>query len=109
MQWKRSGQTAKQFGQAHAIDPRQLTWWKWYLRKRVADASGGPAEQPAPQSVRFLPVRVRPEPSVVATFTGFAAEVMLPGDLVVRVAGGSDARWAAELVRHLARGDGEQC
>lgn len=108
-QWKRSGQTAAQFGASHGIDPRQLTWWKWNLRKRAADAASAVAEQQQPRSVRFLPVRVRPAPSEVAAFTGLAAEVLLPGELVVRVGGGADPRWAAELIRYLAGRDGEPC
>ena len=31
MKWKREGCTAREFGQAHRVNPRTLSWWSWKL------------------------------------------------------------------------------
>jgi hypothetical protein len=103
--WKRSGQTAGEYGARHGIDPRQLYWWSWRLRKKGAANSKG-SEPPEPERVRMLPVRVvEASLSAVAT-TSVAlryAEVALVGDRVLRIAEGVDPDWAARLVVRIGQ------
>jgi hypothetical protein len=48
-QWQRSGQTRREFGEAHRIRASTLSWWKWHL------GAAPSAREPAP---RLVPVEV---------------------------------------------------
>ncbi len=105
--WKRSGQTAGDYGARHGIKARQLYWWSWWLRKKgVPDKAAVTAEQ---QSVRLLPVRVvdadTPRARTESVSRG-CAEVLLQGGRVLRIAEGVDPDWAARLVVRVARESG---
>ncbi len=106
--WKRSGQTAGDYGARHGIKAQQLYWWSWWLRKKGGpDGNAGtPAEQ---QPVRLLPVRVVeavPSPVTTESISGPCAEVLLQGGRVLRIAEGVDPDWAARLVVRIARESG---
>ena len=106
--WKRSGQTAGDYGARHGIKARQLYWWSWWLRRK-----GGPEGKAAvsaeQQSVRLLPVRVVDAGTPRATTesaTVRCAEVSLQGGRVLRIAEGVDPDWAARLVVRIAQESG---
>lgn len=50
--WQRSRKTALAFGEAHGVNPRTLTWWKWRLGSD-SDGVGSPAGP-----LRLVPVDV---------------------------------------------------
>jgi hypothetical protein len=103
--WKRSGQTAGEYGARHGINPRQLYWWSWWLRKNGAPEVGD-AERAGQQPVRLLPVRVvatAMSPVVAAPSSPRCAEVALVGNRVLRIAADVDPDWAARLVVRVAQ------
>ena len=70
----------------HGVNPVTLKWWTYQLRAQARSAS----------SPSFLPVVVRDEP---ARATGLVE--VLVGDVVVRVATGTDPRYVAALAGAL--------
>jgi hypothetical protein len=97
--WKQSGETAAQYGVRQGIDPRQLYWWSWWLRRK--DASGDSAAVcEEVQPVGFLPVKLS-QPSIPAAERALGAEVMLGGGVVLRIVEGSDPKWAAQLLARV--------
>lgn len=113
--WKRSGMTAREFGQRHGIDPRQLSWWKWKLKKRgeLADLESSEAGESVASStdtaIRLLPVQVVHAESARDATAGRSraavVEVGLRNGRVVRVAEEVDFGWLAELLS-VVEGDG---
>ncbi len=49
--WKKSGETAVDFAEAHGIKSGRLTWWKWKLASRTT----APAEE-----LRLVAVEIAP-------------------------------------------------
>ncbi len=54
--WKRSGETATEFGARLRVKPRDLHSWHWRLRK--AGLLEDEQETPAPEQPAFVPVHV---------------------------------------------------
>lgn len=108
--WKRSGKSAVEFGAARGIDPQQLRWWRWSLRKRATEAAAAERDEtkePAP-GVTFLPVHVRTEGVPVPT-NDASVEVVAPGGVVIRLRAECDPRWLAALVRLLGSQEAARC
>lgn len=42
-QWQRSGQTAREFGDAHGIRAGTLAWWKWRLGTTESERTSVPS------------------------------------------------------------------
>lgn len=120
--WQRSGLPAREFGQRHGIDPKQLSWWKWHLKKRgtLKDRKTTGAADTDPDgsgtSIRLLPVQV-----VRVTEAAEAAksqpthphaamvEVGLRNGRVVRVTEDADLGWLAELLAVVEVSGGAEC
>lgn len=92
--WKRSGETATQYGGRFGIDPQQLRWWKWWLGKEP----GRGRESFDDKEVRFLPVKVERKDEDVPRG---GVEVVLPGCITVKIAEGSDPEWVGRVVRGM--------
>lgn len=95
--WKASGLGAKEFAAAENLSPYSLSWWKWRLHREAATpavkkASRQAKEKRAPLS--FVPVIVR---DASAT----SIDVILAGDVRVRVHTGFDEADLLRLVRAL--------
>jgi hypothetical protein len=117
--WQRSGLPAREFGQRHGIDPKQLSWWKWHLKKRGAlqDRKTADTADTDPDgsgtAIRLLPVQVinatetaEPQPSLPHAAV---VEVGLRNGRVVRVAQDADLGWLAELLMVVEAGGGAGC
>jgi len=103
--WKRSGETAPEYGVRHGIDGRQLYWWSWWLRKKDA-SEDRPAEPEEAQAIGFLPVKIT-QPSVAAVEERpRGAELVLACKVVLRIVEGSDPDWAAQLVARVVAESG---
>jgi len=95
--WKASGLGAKEFAAAEDVLPYSLSWWKWRLQRQ----SGAPEAKKAPTkpkakrvSMSFVPVVVREAPAA-------PMDVILPGEVRVRVQAGFDEASLLRLVRAL--------
>jgi hypothetical protein len=103
--WKRSGETADEYGRPRGILGKRLQWWSWYLRTQPTAAKSGKGKLPA---VELLPVTVRsaaPPTSTVVHGAGPSAhvEILLPNGSVVRAEPAVDPDWLGRLI--LAAGD----
>ena len=103
--WKRSGETADEYGAPRRILGKRLQWWSWYLRRQPTAVKSGRAKRPA---VELLPVTLRtlaPAPSMEARGTGPSTrvEIVLPNGSVVRAEPPVDPGWLGRLI--LAAGD----
>ena len=96
--WKASGLQAKEFAAAENLSPRSLSWWHWQLQRR----SGVPAAakkrtrkaKKRASSMSFLPV-------VVRAAEASPMEVILPGEIRVRIQSGFEEATLVRLVRAL--------
>jgi transposase-like protein len=86
-----SGGTIADVARRHGVRPRTLTWWRWQLRR-------GKVARSATKAVQMVPVRVR---EVVRPAVDDVVEVLVRG-AGVRVRGGPDPRYVAELAAALA-------
>jgi hypothetical protein len=96
--WKASGLGAKELAAAEDISPYSLSWWRWRLhREGEAPAARTATRKPKakPASMSFVPVVVRDAPAT-------PMDVILPGDVRVRVDAGFDEASLLRLVRALA-------
>lgn len=100
--WQDSGLTAKEFVAELAVSPNSLTFWKWKLR-RERD------EQSLASSKAMKPLVKTPEPKFLqlvaadGEVAGAAAplEVVIRGDIVVRVPHGFDDQLLTRVLRAL--------
>ena len=94
--WERSGLSATAYAARHDLSRSTLFWWSTHLRgTSVATAS--------PDTVSFLPVRVRP--TAPAAAPGFALEVTLRNGRTVRTHGDVDAFRLARVLDAIEGGD----
>ncbi len=93
--WERSGLSAAAYATRHGLSRSTLFWWSNHLR----DTSVATA---APDTVSFLPVRVRP--TAAAEATAFALEVTLRNGRTVRASGDVDASRLARVLDALEGG-----
>jgi hypothetical protein len=93
--WERSGLSASAYAARHDLSRATLSWWSSHLR----DA---PQVTGSPDTVSFLPVRVRPaEPAEAASF---ALEVTLRNGRIVRAHGDVDPSRLARVLDALEGG-----
>ena len=103
--WKRSGDTADEYGAPRGIPGKRLQWWNWFLRAQPAGAKSGRAKHPA---VELLPVRLRssaPPPSMVVhgVWSSARVEIVLPNGSVIRAEPPVDPGWLGRVI--AAAGD----
>jgi transposase-like protein len=79
----------------HGVEARSLTWWRWRLRRDLAEKAKATTKARAP---RLLPVVV--EAGAVAASSVIEIAV---GDLRVRVQPGTEVGYVAALVEALRR------
>jgi len=95
--WKSSGLQAKQFAAAENLSPRSLSWWHWQLQRRVEVPAGMKRTRRVKKdaaAMSFVPVVVR---AAQAT----PMELILPGEVRVRIDAGFDEATLLRLVRTL--------
>jgi len=113
--WQRSGLTASEFGDRHGIDSKQLSWWKWQLKKRgeLADCARSPGlDVPTEDStaIHLLPVHVVDAPAQQPEIApGRSVEIGLRNGRVVRVAHGTDLGWLADILAVTETDGGSRC
>jgi hypothetical protein len=91
--WRRSGQTAREFGTREGVRPGTLLWWSSRLGR------GTRAEHGTPE-VTAIEIAV---PSSEERGSASSIEVVA-GDTVVRCEVGTDVEYVAMLVRRLRGG-----
>lgn len=99
--WKRSGLSARKFGQAEGVKAQQLHWWSWKLGSTPASAREVPEFLPVRvvSSSTILPTRSPAEVvSALPTRGQAPIEVLLPNGFAVRVAEGFDAETLARVL-----------
>ncbi len=95
--WKASGLQAKEFAAAENLSPRSLSWWQWQLQRRSEVPAITKRTRRAKKratSMSFVPVVVR---AAEAT----PMEIVLPGEIRVRIDVGFDEATLLRLVRTL--------
>jgi hypothetical protein len=92
--WERSGLSAAAYAARHDLSRSTLLWWSAHLRGTSATAS--------PDTVSFLPVRVRS--TAPAEAPAFALEVTLRNGRTVRTHGDVDALRLARVLDALEGG-----
>ena len=94
--WKSSGLQAKEFAAAENLSPRSLSWWHWQLQRREVPATTKRTRRAKKRaaSMSFVPVVVR---AAEAT----PMEILLPGEIRVRIDVGFDEATLLRLVRTL--------
>jgi hypothetical protein len=95
--WKSSGLQAKEFAASENLSPRSLVWWHWQLQRRSevpARTKRSRRSKKRAASMSFVPVVVR---AAEAT----AMEIVLPGEIRVRIDVGFDEATLLRLVRTL--------
>jgi transposase len=98
--WKKSGLSARAFGSREGVKPSCL--WRW--KRGVAENAASREAKPR-RSITFAPVHVTksaPASSVVSERV--QAEVVLGGELRVRVFEGADIAQVGRLIHALAGG-----
>ena len=100
--WQDSGLTAKEFAAELAVSPNSLTFWKWKLRRegsRQVDASSKTmkpvVKATEPKFLQLVPARDD------ATEAAVPLEVVIRGDIVVRVPSGFDEQALVGVLRSL--------
>ena len=99
--WQDSGLTAKEFAAELAVSPNSLTFWKWKLRRELMESDAA--------SSNIKPVVKAAEPKflqLVAAHDDTAGaavplEVVIGGDIVVRVPQGFDEQTLTRVLHAL--------
>jgi hypothetical protein len=97
--WKASGLKAKEFAATENLSARSLSWWHWRLQRRSevpASTAKRPGRRPgaSQEAMSFVPVILRSaEPSPM--------ELILPGEIRVRILPGFDESTLLRIVRTL--------
>jgi hypothetical protein len=95
--WRKSGESAREFGRARGIDPQRLHWW----RKKLERPAARPRRRRGPRAtaIRLVPA--------VVTDAGVAPASVVVRIGVVRIDVVDSARvaasWIAELIGALDR------
>ena len=95
--WKSSGLQAKEFAASENLSPRSLAWWHWQLRRSEVPATTKRRKRAKKRAaaMSFLPVVVR------AAEEATPMEIVLPGEIRVRIDVGFDEVTLLRLVRTL--------
>ena len=109
--WKRSGQTASEYGEPRGLSGKKLYWWSWHLKGKDGDA-GSPAvrtRRRRGEPMELVPVTLRPTGSSSgilgrAPAIGGHVEIALPNGSVVRVEPSVDPAWVGRLVAAAGAG-----
>ena len=97
-QWLRSGLTAKEFAASEGVNANTLAYWKWHLSSSTTDAStAANAGRCVPSFVEI----VAPRTDAADISSAKPLEVVLPGNLVVRVPPEFDAALLRRVVDAL--------
>jgi hypothetical protein len=100
-EWKKSGLTAREFGERTGATPKKLYWWSWFLRRQGKTAAGRSVVSRTREPAAFLPVVLRPKVTIAATQvrTGATARVEIGfGNGCVLRTEPVNARWVADLI-----------
>ena len=89
-----SGQGIVRFSAGRGLEPRTLQWWRWKLRRAE------PVVGNAKALVRVIPVDVIESAAAADVGVGVPVEISF-GDLVVRIAVGTEPAYVAALVEAL--------
>ena len=95
--WKASGLQAKEFAAAENLSPRSLSWWRWQLQRR----SEVPATKKRTRRARKCAASMSFVPVVVRAAEATPMEIVLPGEIRVRIEVGFDEATLLRLVRTL--------
>jgi len=100
--WQDSGLTAKEFAAELAVSPNSLTFWKWKLRRERTEQTLAGSKSVKPVSKATVPKFLQ----LVATEREVAVpavplEVVVRGDIVVRVPHGFDDQMLSRVLRAL--------
>ena len=95
--WKSSGLQAKEFASAENLSPRSLSWWHWQLHRR----SEVPATTKRTRRAKKRAVSMSFVPVVVRAAEATPMEIVLPGEIRVRLNVGFDEATLLRLVRTL--------
>jgi len=99
-QWARSNLTAKEFAAQIGVNVHTLTYWKYRLSARPRASSVlAKASHAAPSFVEVIRPQARPETADCAAVKPL--EVVLPGELVVRVPANFDVALLRRVVDAL--------
>ena len=110
--WRQSGLGATAFGVLEDVEPKQLSQWKWYLKRTTAKEK--PSRRSSKQEMAaFLPVRMRgasglDRPVKVEGSPVVEVEVQISGGPTVRLRSAAGPEWLAKFARELGRG-GDEC
>jgi hypothetical protein len=109
--WKRSGQTANEYGEAVGIVGKKLQWWNWFLKAKMRTSKDAlaKADPRGKASVELVPVRLRTQRSRMDMGSqepgaGARIEIVLPNGSVVRATPIVDPRWLGRLIVEAGAG-----
>ena len=102
-EWKKSGLTAREFGDRTGTTPKKLYWWSWSLRRqgKTATGRGLVSRTREPKATGFLPVVLRGKVTSAAPGVsgGAATRVEIGfGDGCVLRTEPVNAKWVADLI-----------
>jgi hypothetical protein len=95
--WKASGLQAKEFAAAENLSPRSLSWWQWQLQRR----SEVPATKKRTRRAKKRAASMSFVPVVVRAAEAAPMEIVLPGEIRVRIDVDFDEATLLRLVRTL--------
>ena len=104
--WKRSRQTANEYGTAHRITAKKLHWWSWHLRaggRRSGTVAASTRSVVAPPPTALLPVKVlspagRSLLAAPESASPTYVQIVLPNGSLIHAAPPVDPRWLGRLI-----------
>ena len=98
--WQDSGLTAKEFASELAVSPNSLTFWKWKLgRERRTQVDAKKAMKPVAKATE--PKFLQLVPTHSEAVGGVPLEVVIGGDIVLRVPRDFDEHTLTRVIRAL--------
>jgi hypothetical protein len=98
--WQDSGLTAKEFAAELAVSPNSLTFWKWKLR-RERSTQDGTAKAMKPVVKATEPKFLQLVPTHSEAVGAGPVEVVIRGDIIVRVSRDFDEHTLTRVIRVL--------
>jgi transposase-like protein len=83
--WRASGSSGVDFAREHGLNPNTFAWWRSELSR----------------TGRSMPLTLVPITAVSASVSTEPLEVVLPGDIRIRVPESTDPTWVARLIQAL--------
>ena len=99
--WKRSGQTASEYGEPRGLSGKKLYWWSWHLKGKDGDA-GSPAVRTRRRRggpMELVPVTLRP----TGSSSGILGRAPVPGQNPIGVSALADGGRVGRARWHLSR------